>query len=240
MSVSDRQDEVVSIPDSMPVLPLRDVVIFPGMITPLLVGRPRSLAALDEAMKGERLLLVVTQRQMNVDDPEPGDLYSLGTVVKILQLMRLVEGTMRILVEGVSRGEIARFHRSRKYLRAQVRAVKRCFARLQPDGGHGSQRVVAVHRVRAAQQAHPRRGAAFGTAHRGPRPSGRFDRLAHHRQDRIQAAAAGGRRPARALPHAGHHPGRRTGDPAPREEDRGRGAAARSRRTRRSSTSTSS
>ncbi len=124
MSVSDRQDEVVTIPDSMPVLPLRDVVIYPGMITPLLVGRPRSLAALDEAMKGERLLLVVTQRQMNVDDPEPGDLYSLGTVVKILQLMRLVEGTMRILVEGVSRGEIVRFHRSRKYLRAQVRAVE--------------------------------------------------------------------------------------------------------------------
>jgi ATP-dependent Lon protease len=124
MSVSDRQDEAVTIPDSMPVLPLRDVVIYPGMITPLLVGRPRSLAALDEAMKGERLLLVVTQRQMNVDDPEAGDLYALGTVVKILQLMRLVEGTMRILVEGVSRGEIVRFHKSRKYLRAQVKAVE--------------------------------------------------------------------------------------------------------------------
>jgi ATP-dependent Lon protease len=119
----DRQDEAVAIPDSMPVLPLRDVVIYPGMITPLLVGRPRSLAALDEAMKGERLLLVVTQRQMNVDDPVPDDLYSLGTVVKILQLMRLVEGTMRILVEGVSRGEIKRFHKNRKYLRADVRAV---------------------------------------------------------------------------------------------------------------------
>ena len=71
------------------------------MITPLLVGRPRSLAALDEAMKGDRLLLVLTQRQMNVDDPAPEDLYEVGTVVKILQLMRLVEGTMRILVEGV-------------------------------------------------------------------------------------------------------------------------------------------
>ncbi|HEX5133596.1 MAG TPA: endopeptidase La [Candidatus Krumholzibacteria bacterium] len=123
MAISERPEELVNIPDSMPVLPLRDVVIYPGMITPLLVGRPRSLAALDEAMKGERLLLVVTQRQMNVDDPEPKDLYSLGTVVKILQLMRLVEGTMRILVEGVSRGEITRFHRSRKYLRAQVGVV---------------------------------------------------------------------------------------------------------------------
>jgi ATP-dependent Lon protease len=74
-------------------------------------------------MKGDRLLLVLTQRQMNVDDPAPKDLYEMGTVVKILQLMRLVEGTMRILVEGVSRGEALRFHKTKKYLRADVRLV---------------------------------------------------------------------------------------------------------------------
>ncbi len=117
------QEDVVRVPDSVAVLPLRDVVIFPGMVTPLLVGRPRSLAALDEAMKGDRLLLVLTQKQMNVDDPAPKDLYEMGTVVKILQLMRLVEGTMRILVEGVSRGEAVRFHKTKKYLRADVRMV---------------------------------------------------------------------------------------------------------------------
>ncbi len=123
MSAISQQDDSIHIPDSVPVLPLRDVVIFPGMVTPLLVGRPRSLAALDEAMKGERLLLVVTQKQMNVDDPAPKDLYEVGTVVKILQLMRLVEGTMRILVEGVSRGETLRYHKTKKYLRADVRVV---------------------------------------------------------------------------------------------------------------------
>jgi ATP-dependent Lon protease len=94
------------------------------MITPLLVGRPRSLAALDEAMKGDRLLLVVTQKRMDVDEPGSDDLYRMGTVVKILQLMRLVEGTMRILVEGVSRGELQRYHRTRKYLRADVSVVE--------------------------------------------------------------------------------------------------------------------
>jgi ATP-dependent Lon protease len=120
MSSVEREDDSVRVPESLSVLPLRDVVIFPGMITPLLVGRPRSLAALDEAMKGERLLLVLTQRQMNVDDPAPEDLYQVGTVVKILQLMRLVEGTIRILVEGVARGEVERFHKTRKYLRADV------------------------------------------------------------------------------------------------------------------------
>ncbi|HET6348675.1 MAG TPA: endopeptidase La [Candidatus Krumholzibacteria bacterium] len=123
MASVERDDDTIRIPDSLSVLPLRDVVIFPGMITPLLVGRPRSLAALDEAMKGERLLLVLTQRQMNVDDPSPEDLYQVGTVVKILQLMRLVEGTIRILVEGVARGEAERFHRTRKYLRADVRVM---------------------------------------------------------------------------------------------------------------------
>jgi ATP-dependent Lon protease len=123
MATIEREEGVVRVPDSVPVLPLRDVVIFPGMVTPLLVGRPRSLAALDEAMKGDRLLLVLTQRQMNVDDPAPKDLYEMGTVVKILQLMRLVEGTMRILVEGVSRAEAVRFHKTKKYLRADVRLV---------------------------------------------------------------------------------------------------------------------
>jgi ATP-dependent Lon protease len=123
MSSVEREDDSVRVPESLSVLPLRDVVIFPGMITPLLVGRPRSLAALDEAMKGERLLLVLTQRQMNVDDPAPEDLYQVGTVVKILQLMRLVEGTIRILVEGVARGEIKHFHKTRKFLKADVRIV---------------------------------------------------------------------------------------------------------------------
>jgi ATP-dependent Lon protease len=121
---SVEQEDGIRVPESLSVLPLRDVVIFPGMITPLLVGRPRSLAALDEAMKGERLLLVLTQRQMNVDDPSPEDLYQVGTVVKILQLMRLVEGTIRILVEGVSRGEVERFHKTRKHLRADVKIMQ--------------------------------------------------------------------------------------------------------------------
>ncbi|MCH7548594.1 MAG: endopeptidase La, partial [Candidatus Krumholzibacteriota bacterium] len=120
MAVIERDDEIIAIPDSLPVLPLRDVVIFPGMITPLLVGRPKSLASLDEAMKGDRLLLVTTQKQVSIDEPGPDDLYRMGTVVKILQLMRLVEGTMRILVEGVTRGQIKRFHKTRKYLRADV------------------------------------------------------------------------------------------------------------------------
>ncbi len=123
MATIEREDEIIEIPESLPVLPLRDVVIFPGMITPLLVGRPKSLASLDEAMKGDRLMLVVTQREMNTDEPVQDDLYEMGTVVKILQVMRLVEGTMRILVEGVSRGRLVALHSTKKYFRADVDVI---------------------------------------------------------------------------------------------------------------------
>ncbi len=123
MTTVERDNERIDVPDALPVLPLRDVVIFPGMITPLLVGRPRSLAALDEAMKRERLMLVVTQREMNVDEPGPADLYDVGTVVKVLQVMRLVEGTMRILVEGVARGRVGDYHRTRRFLKADVEVL---------------------------------------------------------------------------------------------------------------------
>ncbi len=120
MAVLEKEDEIIEIPETLPVLPLRDVVIFPGMITPLLVGRPKSLASLDEAMKKDRLLLVITQREMNVDEPAAKDLYEVGTIVKILQIMRLVEGTMRILVEGLARGEVKRFVGSKKFFKARV------------------------------------------------------------------------------------------------------------------------
>lgn len=124
MPVIEREDEIIEVPDALPVLPLRDVVIFPGMITPLLVGRSKSLASLDEAMKKDRLMLVLTQRHMNVDDPAPDDLYETGTIVKILQLMRLVEGTMRILVEGVARGKVTKFFKNKKFFKAAVDVVR--------------------------------------------------------------------------------------------------------------------
>ena len=120
MAILEKDEDIIEIPETLPVLPLRDVVIFPGMITPLLVGRTKSLASLDEAMKNDRLLLVITQREMNVDDPSTEDLYTVGTVVKILQIMRLVEGTMRILVEGLARGGVEKWAGSKRSFRAKV------------------------------------------------------------------------------------------------------------------------
>jgi ATP-dependent Lon protease len=87
----------------IPVLPLRDVVVYPQMVIPLFVGREKSILALDEAMNRDKQILLVAQRQADVDDPRPKDLYQVGTVATILQLLKLPDGTVKVLVEGVSR-----------------------------------------------------------------------------------------------------------------------------------------
>jgi len=90
----------------LPLLPVRDLVLFPGVIVPLFVGRPRSLKALEEAMLHEKTLLVVAQKEMSVEDPEPEDIYGAGTITTIIQMLRLPDGTTKVLVEGISRAAI--------------------------------------------------------------------------------------------------------------------------------------
>ncbi|MBV8938895.1 MAG: endopeptidase La [Alphaproteobacteria bacterium] len=92
-----------------PVLPLRDIVVFPSMVVPLFVGRERSVRALEEVVKREGRILMVTQKNGSVDDPKPDDLYRIGTVGSILQLLRLPDGTVKVLVEGVARAQIKDF-----------------------------------------------------------------------------------------------------------------------------------
>src|ERR1700692_1519677 len=91
-----------------PVLPLRDVVVYPHMVIPLFVGREKSIVALDLAMKADKRILLVAQKQADVDDPKPEDLYRVGTVATILQLLKLPDGTVKVLVEGVDRASIER------------------------------------------------------------------------------------------------------------------------------------
>ncbi|MCC5862221.1 MAG: endopeptidase La [Gammaproteobacteria bacterium] len=94
----------------MPVLPLRDVVVYPHMVIPLFVGREKSILALDSAMKAGKEVLLVAQKQADVDDPGIDDLYDLGTIATILQLLKLPDGTVKVLVEGGARAAITRFH----------------------------------------------------------------------------------------------------------------------------------
>lgn len=97
-------------PALMPVLPLRDVVIYPHMVIPLFVGREKSIHALDLAMQSHKRIVLIAQRSAEVDDPEAGDLYDIGTLSNVLQLLRLPDGTVKVLVEGSQRVQIGRAH----------------------------------------------------------------------------------------------------------------------------------
>lgn len=99
----------VEVPERLPILPLRDVTIFPHATLPLFVGRARSLAALETAVTGEKILFAVTQRAPDTARPGGRDLHRVGTFVRLLQLFRLPDGTMRILVQGIGRGWMERF-----------------------------------------------------------------------------------------------------------------------------------
>jgi ATP-dependent Lon protease len=92
--------------NAIPVLPLRDVVVYPHMVIPLFVGREKSILALEAAMKGDKRIMLVAQRQAEVDDPKQDDLYKIGTLATILQLLKLPDGTVKVLVEGVERGTV--------------------------------------------------------------------------------------------------------------------------------------
>ena len=88
--------------DLLPCLPLRDIVVFPGMIIPLFVGRDKSIKALNEVMKSNKKIILVTQKNAEIDDPTEEDLYSFGCESKILQLLKLPDGTVKVLVEGIN------------------------------------------------------------------------------------------------------------------------------------------
>ena len=91
------------------ILPLRDIVVFPNMIVPLFVGRTKSIKALEYAEKNDKEIFLVAQRDANIDEPNVEDIYNFGTVATILQLLRLPDGTVKVLVEGIERAKISHF-----------------------------------------------------------------------------------------------------------------------------------
>lgn len=100
------QTVLPSIPTEQAMLPLRDVVVFPDMVVPLFVGRPKSIKALEHAMQGDRKVMLVAQRAAEKDEPEIGDMFSVGCLATILQMLKLGDGTVKVLVEGQQRAEI--------------------------------------------------------------------------------------------------------------------------------------
>ena len=110
--------------DELPVLPLRDVVVYPHMVIPLFVGRDRSIRALDEAMRSNKQILLLAQRGAEIDDPGTDDLYSIGTRATVLQLLKLPDGTVKVLVEGVERAGVIEYIHADDYFSARVAAIQ--------------------------------------------------------------------------------------------------------------------
>ena len=109
--------------DFIPTLPLRDIVVFPSMIVPLFVGREKSIKALDEVMKTNKKIVLVTQKNAEIDNPDSEDLYTFGCESKILQLLKLPDGTVKVLVEGIERIKILEFKNDKEYLTSSIEVV---------------------------------------------------------------------------------------------------------------------
>jgi len=125
VSEKDQIDDVEIVDDlsDIPVLPLRDVVVYPHMVIPLFVGRDKSIVALDRAMSIGKNILLVAQTKPNLDDPQPDDLYEVGTLATILQLLKLPDGTVKVLVEGSERARIDRLNVS-DHFSAEITVLK--------------------------------------------------------------------------------------------------------------------
>ncbi len=117
----------------LPVLPLRDVVVYPHMVIPLFVGREKSVRALDSAMAGEKHIVLIAQRSPDVDDPQGSDLHTIGTLATILQLLKLPDGTIKVLVEGISRAEVVKFGERDGLVMGHVRTLTPAYTREQRE-----------------------------------------------------------------------------------------------------------
>ncbi|MCF8504580.1 MAG: endopeptidase La [Caulobacter sp.] len=113
---------------TLPVLPLRDIVVFPHMVVPLFVGRDKSVRALEEVMRGDKQILLATQKNSADDDPATDDIYDVGVVATVLQLLKLPDGTVKVLVEGKARAAVIKFTGRENYYEAETAAI-------EEDGG---------------------------------------------------------------------------------------------------------
>jgi ATP-dependent Lon protease len=127
----------------LPMMPIRDVVIFPFMMTPFVVGRESSVHALEEALAGDKKIFLATQHDASVDEPKPNEIYQVGTIVNIVQSLKLPDGNIKVLVEGIERGKILQITETEGFMQASVR-VARFTTETTPQIETGMQRVTSL------------------------------------------------------------------------------------------------
>jgi ATP-dependent Lon protease len=110
-------------PTTYPVLPLRDIVVFPHMIVPLFVGREKSVRALEGVMEDDKQIILVSQKNPSEDDPSADDIYDVGTIGTILQLLKLPDGTVKVLVEGGARAQIMKYTDRQEFVEAEAAII---------------------------------------------------------------------------------------------------------------------
>jgi ATP-dependent Lon protease len=115
-----QETEELKIPDQLPLLPVRDVVVFPYMILPLFVGREMSVSSVEHALANDRLIFLATQKDMNDEDPAPEAIYEVGTIAMIMRMLKLPDGRVKILVQGLAKGTITEFVATKPFYSVQV------------------------------------------------------------------------------------------------------------------------
>ncbi|MRR12112.1 endopeptidase La, partial [bacterium] len=121
MSTKDQRTEI---PEVLPLIPLRDLIIFPNLVVPLFVGRERSISALEQSMRTDHLVALVTQRAAETQDPSPDEIYDIGCVVTILQELKLPDGTAKALVEGVQGSRILEYLETDPQLKVRIQGIE--------------------------------------------------------------------------------------------------------------------
>jgi len=118
--MTQKEEKDIVIPDTLPVLPVRDIVVFPYMIIPLFVGRDISIRAIDNALNSHRLILLLTQKDLSVETPGPNDLYQIGTVGMIMRMLKLPDGRVKILIQGLNKVRVINFSQTEPFLVADI------------------------------------------------------------------------------------------------------------------------
>ena len=121
---TDLVDKEANIPNNIPVLPVRDIVVFPYMIIPLFVGREISIKAIEHALSSSRMILLLTQKDLSIENPLSSDLYSIGTVGMIIRMLKLPDGRVKVLVQGLSKARVARFSQSEPFITADIEKIE--------------------------------------------------------------------------------------------------------------------
>ncbi len=121
---TDLVDKEANIPNNIPVLPVRDIVVFPYMIIPLFVGREISIKAIEHALSSSRMILLLTQKDLSIENPLSSDLYSIGTVGMIIRMLKLPDGRVKVLVQGLSKARVTRFSQSEPFITADIEKIE--------------------------------------------------------------------------------------------------------------------